>query len=278
MRIPIRLLLLSIFAGCAVTGFAQWSEEEGGIETKNGYLRYLGIGAGATYQVMNDEAISPITYSRIGALPMIDHIKVNNTNMSEVTLRASILNLTHNTERLMKEHVKNQRAVIDYRLMKRIPFETRRNNTDLRAGVMLSGMFAYKNAPFRVDASRVYEYAASLGPTGRITKQGVWGEKTVFFSWDVAIPVVANVARPQYMNRRELSDPENSELGDFIGNSKTGTFGTYFRLNSRVSLMRRMENGNAILISYQWDYSKIKTNNKVFFAEHMVSLLFMFNY
>ena len=50
---------------------AQYTEEDGGVESPNGYLRYLGIGAGATYQVMYDEAISPIVYSRVSALPMV---------------------------------------------------------------------------------------------------------------------------------------------------------------------------------------------------------------
>ena len=102
------MLLLSVLISCGV--HAQYTEDDGGIETKNGHLRYLGLGAGATYQVMNDEAISPIIYSRVSALPMLTHIKVNQTSYSEFSLRASSLKLTHNVNKQLQPFVKTQRA------------------------------------------------------------------------------------------------------------------------------------------------------------------------
>lgn len=271
-----RVLLLLLSSVFSLATHAQYTEEEGGVESKLGYLRYMGMGVGATYQVMNDPAISPVIYSKVSALPMINHIKVNATTYSEVALRASALNLTHNLDKDNKVKVKTQRALADYRFLVRIPSEMR--NMDFRAGGMLSAMFAHKNAPHLIDAARVYEYAVSLGLCGKVTKEVVMGGKTTFLSWDIAIPFLANISRPYYLNREELADPENKVIKDFLGNSSTGTIGKFFRLNSRVGLMYRLDNGNAILFSYQWDYTKMKTHQKSYFAEHILSMSFMFNY
>lgn len=255
---------------------AQYSEEEGGVETKLGYLRYLGIGAGATYQVMNDAAISPIVYSRVGAVPMLTHIKVNGSTYSEVSLRASSVKLTHNIDKPAKVYAKTQRALADYRFLVKFPTEMR--YTEIRAGGMLSGMFGYKRAEHLADAAEVYEYAISLGLCGKITREVTFGDNTGFLTWDLAIPFFANISRPYYLNREELADPDNKPVKDFFDNAATGTFGKYFRLNSRVGLMYRLSNGNMIQFAYQWDYTRMKTINKAYFAEHILSVTFMFNY
>lgn len=268
------LLLLAVMLSYGVQ--AQYTEDDGGVESRNGYLRYLGLGAGATYQVMFDEAISPIVYSRVSASPMLNHIKVNESIYTEVSMRASILNLTHNVNKEEKPKVKTQRALVDYRFLFRVPVEMR--DFDIRAGGMLGASFTDKNAPLRQDAAQVYEYAVSLGICGKVTKEVVFRDHTTFLTWDVAIPLFANISRPYYLNRQELADPENKIFGDFLKNSTTGSFGKYFRINSRAGFMYRMENGNALQLTYQWDYTRMKTNNKAYFAEHIVSLLFMFNY
>jgi len=268
------LLLLSVLISCGV--HAQYTEDDGGIETKNGHLRYLGLGAGATYQVMNDEAISPIIYSRVSALPMLTHIKVNQTSYSEFSLRASSLKLTHNVNKQLQPFVKTQRAIMDYRFLIRMPLEMR--YFDIRAGGMLSASFASKNAPLLQDAAQVYEYAVSLGLCGKVTKEVTFAGKTSFLTWDLAIPLLANMSRPYYLNRQELADPENKIIGDFFSNASTGSIGKYWRINSRAALLFRLDNGNMVQFSYQWDYTRMKTFNKAYFAEHIVSILFMFNY
>lgn len=269
------MLLLSLMISRAA--YAQYSEDEGGIELESGYLRYLGIGGGATYQVMNDPAISPIIYSKVGALPMITNLKINNTIYAELSMRASRINLTHNTDKLMKVKTRTQRALADYRFMLRIPSEEMRN-WDIRAGGIFSAMFMHKNAPHLYDASKVYEYAVSLGLSGRIIREiTLWG-KTSYFTWDVSLPLIANVSRPYFLNREEIEDPENKIIGDFLSNSKTGSIGTFSRLDSRVAILYRLDNGNAVQFAYEWDYGRIKTFEKSYFAEHIVSVLFMFNY
>lgn len=269
------MLLICSFL-ISLTAIAQYTDEEGGIESKMEYLRYVGLGAGATYQVMQDDAVSPLVYSKVSALPMLTHTKVSTTIYSQLQLKASLLNLTHSGSKDLPVNVKYERATIDYRFLVKMPVEMR--NMDIRAGGLLSGMFGYKKAKFKADASNLYEYAASLGLCGRVTREFGMGGRTTFLSWDVGIPFLANFSRPSYLNRVESADPDNKPIQDFLGNSVTGTIGKYFRVNSRLSWMYRLSNGNLIQISYQWDYSKMKSINKVYYAEHILSLIFMFNY
>ncbi len=271
-----KLVLLLCSCVFTINVSAQYTEEEGGVESKLGYLRYIGIGAGATYQVMNDPAISPIVYSRVGALPMLSHLKLNESTYSEISLRASSLNLTHNTDKPAKVYAKTQRALMDYRFLVNLPMDMR--DMEIRAGGMLSAMFGHKRAEHLVDASKIYEYAISLGLCGKITKEVTFGDKTGFLTWDLAIPFFANISRPYYLNREELADPDNKPGKDFFDNAVTGTFGKYFRLNSRAAIMYRLTNGNMIQFAYQWDYTRMKTIHKAYFAEHILSVTFMFNY
>ena len=208
--------LVLLLCSCVITinVSAQYTEEEGGVESMMGYLRYVGIGAGATYQVMSDPAISPIVYSRVGALPMLSHLKVNESTYSEISLRASSLNLTHNTDKPAKVFAKTQRALMDYRFLVKLPMEMR--DMEVRAGGMLSAMFGYKKADHLVDAANVYEYAISLGVCGKITKEVSFGDNTGFLTWDLAIPFFANISRPYYLNRQELADPDNKPGKDFF--------------------------------------------------------------
>lgn len=268
------LIAICIFVNTGL--FAQYTEDDGGIESKNEYLRYIGIGAGATYQLMNDAAISPIEYSRIRALPMYSHMKVNQVTYTELAIRASQVNLIQKQDPEKSAKVKTQRALMDYRLAFKMPVELR--NYDIKAGLLLSGYFGNRNAPHLLDAAKVYEYAASLGLCGRITKEVTFAGHTAFLAWDIGLPVLANVSRPHYLNRENRADPEAKIIGDFLGNSATGSFGTFFRLDSRLALMYRLENGNIIQFAYEWDYTKIKTINKAFFVEHIASVIFMFNY
>lgn len=268
------LFILPLFISFSC--FAQYNEDDGGIESRNGYLRYIGLGGGATYQVMRDDAISPIEYSKIGGLPMYTHMKVSSTIYTDFCLRASQLDLTHNEDDEIDVNVKTQRALLDYRLLLKVPVESR--YYDIRAGGILSASFAGKKAPHLLDASDVYEYAVSLGLCGRITKEVVLGDNTAFLALDIGIPFFANISRPDYLNRQNIADPEAKPIGDFFGNSATGSFGKFFRLQSRLALMYRLENGNIIQFGYEWDYTRMKTFNKAYFAEHIVSALFMFNY
>lgn len=269
------VLLLSIIVSYTVN--AQYTEEDGGIETESGYLRYVYFGAGAAHQYMYDEAISPIYYSNIvGFKPEIGLMKVSSSYFHEFTLSASSINLKHNKEKLLDSKVRAQRASMDYRFMLTMPVGMR--NIKVHAGGIFSGMFAHKNAPHLLAASDVYEYAVSLGLSARVTSElTMWG-KTAFFSWDLAMPLLTNASRPYYLNRVKVSDPDNKPVKEFFDNASTGSFGKYFRLNSRVSLLYRLDNGNGVMLRYMWDYSRFKTVNKAYFAEHSLSLVFMFNF
>ncbi|MCB0700642.1 MAG: hypothetical protein H6551_03810 [Chitinophagales bacterium] len=272
-----RVLVLLLSICITSQAIAQYSDDDGGIETESGYLRSVEFAAGATYQNLLDQAISPVLYTNIGPIFRLSNLKISKTNYSEVNIQASSMWLKKKTNELLESGVKTQRALLDYRFLFKMPVESRA--FDIRAGGMLSAMFAHKKAPYLQDAATIYEYAVSLGISGKITKEITLFDKTSFLSWDVSIPIVANFSRPAYLNLIQKADPEVKPVGEFLDNATTGLVGKYLRLNSRAYVLVRLDNGNAVKLGYQWDYSRIKSKyNKVYFAEHSVFLAFMFNY
>lgn len=272
--------LLPVFLMPFLIASAQYTNDDGGLETQSGYLRYFEIGGSAVYQNLYDEAISPILYQKIWPGAYIGNLKVSESTHSEVSIYGSSLKINNKTNELLKTTVKAQRATIDYRFLMKLPVTLggRRNEIDVKGGAFLSGMFTYKNAPHLVDASVVYEYAASFGLCVRLSKEIYLWDKTGFISWDVSMPFVANVSRPGYFNIENDADPEYKRLKSVFDNATTGSFGKHFRLNSRVSYMYRLENGNMLRFGYQWDYSRTRTINSVYLAEHALFLIFMFQY
>lgn len=264
------------FLFVANVSYAQFSDDDGGIETETGYLRYIETGAGATYRTLLDEAISPVLYKGIGPVATIAHIKVSKKTYSELTLLASSVNLKHDVSDLLQTNVRMRKAALDYRYGVVTPLSGR--GYDLKGGVILSGMFANKYAPHKADASNIYEYALSFGISARFTQQLILFDKTGFLIWDMSMPFVAYVGAPTYLNIVKNNDPEYNALGSLFENTATGSFSKYFRWNSRVSYMYRLENGNTVKIGYQWDYSKIKIAHRSLLAEHSLFLTYMLNY
>lgn len=280
MRIYKLMPVLSAFLLAGLVSRAQYTNDDGGIETKSGYLRYFEVGAGAAYQNLYDEAISPVLYWSVGPAAYLGHLKVSATTHSELNIQASSISLNNRTDEFLKTSVKTQRAYFDYRFLLKMPVKLRlgREPVDVKAGAILSGMFAYKNAPHLVDASKIYETVGSFGLSGRISRELYMWDKTCFISWDVSIPFLAYVIRPGFLNIQDDADPDYNNLSGIFDNGSMGSFGKFFRLNSRVSYLYRLENGNALKFGYQWDYFRIKTINKAFFAEHTLFMAFMFQY
>lgn len=269
--------LVTIFSLLIIpTAQGQFSDDDGGIETESGFLRYIETGAGATYRTLLDETIAPVLYEGVGPVFTLGHIKVSKNTYSELTAQGSVVNLKYNVNDLLQTNVNIQKALLDYRYMIVTPVSGR--GYDLKGGVLLSAMGAHKNVPHMVDAADMYEYALSIGISARITQQIYLFDKTGFLIWDMSLPVFSYVSGPSYLNIVKNNDPEYNPLTNTFDNAETGSFGKYLRWNSRMSYMYRLENGNTIRIGYQWDYSKIKVAHRALLAEHSLFLTYMFNY
>lgn len=269
------LLLSCIALGTQAQNIA---EDEGILSAKE-YARYLGIGAGAAYHSLHDELMSAMRYERIGATANISNTKISETKYTELSFQGAWLKMGRKSEELINANMRSLKATMDYRHMYKLSLMDEAV-FDVRAGVLFSTLFAYRNAPHLINASDVYEYAISLGLTGKIAKQQSFGSRQGHIIWDMSIPFISDISRPGYLNQSTELDPDATTLKTIFANNTFTSFGKMFRLNSRIHLLYPLKNGNKLRFTYQWDYYKMKSNSgaKVFSAEHSLILNFLFNY
>jgi hypothetical protein len=270
------LLLPALLCAGSFTAMAQM-EETIGIYTKNGFTRYISVGAGAVYQSFRDEAISKSIYEGYSASPVLKLVKTKENTFSEISLQASRMNFSRESNPLLQQEIKAWRAVADYRYMQTLPLWVEDKN-QLFVGGQLSGMFCYKHAPELAGSASIYEYAVTLGPSARFTKKFEVKEKYHALSIDASIPLLNYTARPSYLNRTGSLEGEKVTAGDVFSKARMSSFGKMLRLNTGISYMYMLDNGNAINIGYSWDYYHIKNQTEAYFVSHTLSLLFMFNY
>lgn len=269
------LLLSCMFVGT----HAQNISEDEGILSKKEYARYLGIGVGATYQTFYDEVLSSKRYDKTGVALSISNTKINDVKYTELTFQGSMLNMERKGEELVNHKIKYYKAFMDYRHMYKLSVLDD-NIYDVRAGALFSTMFGHRYAPDLLNTGNVYEYAISVGLTGKIAREQTFSGRKGHIIWDVSIPFFTNTSRPSYMNISEGVGPTNKALTNMFANNTITAFGKYMRLNSRIHILYPLKNGNKIKFTYQWDYYKMKGEGgeRVFTAEHTLMLTLLLNY
>lgn len=281
MKMYRKRVLTLLFLLQTLIGYTQNVEEDDGIVSKNGYTRYLGIGAGAAYRTLYDEVMSSMRYERVGATAMLSNIKINETKHTELLFQGSYLKLGRKSDELVKANMRALYGSMDYRHLYKLDIPFLNDGVyDFRAGGMFTTQFCYKNAPHLEYSSRVTEYAIALGASMKLSREMFVNDRKSFLIWEFSIPFIEFMSRPGYLNQPTILNTENSAVSNFFANNTFGSWGKYMRLNSRVSLLYAVKNGNKIRITYQWDYYKMKGAGgyKVYTAEHSLMLAFLFNY
>ncbi len=268
------LLLLCLFS--ATWSHAQLMGEETGITTENFYKRYITAGVGAIYQSFYDDAISKYNYEKVGVAPSIGHIKINDVTYSEFYLQGSYQRFNRGKKTTQALSVTSFRALMDYRFLVKPPVNMR--VWDIRGGAILSTMYGQKRAGHLLSASNINEYAISFGLSLRVAKEVYYKKKPGVISWDFSIPFISHFSRPAYLNRQELYDNENKWWQDMLDQGITESFAGYLRLNSRLSYAYQLDNGNAVKVSYIWDYTRMKHHEVAYFAEHTLMFSFLLNH
>jgi hypothetical protein len=239
--------------------------------------RYFLFGTGITGQSFYDEAISGVWYSNTGMAPIIGHVKEKRNRVSQLLIEPSFLSLrSKRRDPLRPMKVSTVRLLTDYQLLYDMPRWS--GKYDVKFGGQLSLLGAYKEAPQLDNSAIVYDYALSLGVSGKASRPLRVLKHDAELSLQLSVPLVAHMARPMYMNRIEFLDTENDFLGDIFSNASIVTLNRFARINSQLALRYHLKTGNDIRLAYHWDFYRMKDINRVFAAEHMVSFLFMFRY
>lgn len=110
-----------------------------------------------------------------------------------------------------------------------------------------------------------YEYMFSLGLAGRFELPFSYQSKDFKFlgmkfhrrnrklrlSWQMYLPVLTTIYRPNYVSILNFADPETSLVNS--ENFKSGLF-TYFQFHSELELYYILHNNNMLKLSYLWEF------------------------
>jgi hypothetical protein len=243
---------------------------------RNERQRYFLFGAGITSQSFYDEAVSRVRYGKTGLAPLLGHIKTKGNRYSQLLIEPSFLSLnTKRSDSLRPMKISTVRLVTDYQQLYTVP---RWDKYNVMVGGHASLVAAYKEAPQLDNSAIVYDYALSLGVSGRASTPLRLLNHDCVLSYQLSLPLIAHIARPMYLNRIEFLDPDNNFVNDIFANSRIVTLNKYFRLNSQLAVTYKLRTGNALRLGYHWDFYRMKDINRVFAAEHLVAFTFMFSY
>jgi hypothetical protein len=239
--------------------------------------RYWFLGTGLSFQSMYDEGISYVRYHNTGAAFTLGLVKSSEKKYREFFIDPSFIVLkTDESNELRPMSVSTTRFSLGYQYLVKLTQWS--ESSKLYAGGAANLLFNLKRAPQLDNSQLIYDYALSIGPAAKWDKQFTWEKRKHTFSCNVGMPLLSHIARPYYLNRIEFIDPDNDFIGDLFSNSHITSVNDYIRVISDISVTRLIFNGNALKLAYQWDFYKMKTINKVYAAEHQVTIVFMSNY
>jgi hypothetical protein len=210
----------------------------------------------------------------------VTNIKTNETKYTELYFQASYMETNRPSDPLVKARVRVLNGLMDYKHLYKIDVPFLNDGIyDVRAGGIFSTQFCTKNAEHLGYNSHVKEYDVSLGASIKFSRQQFTADRKTYLLWELSLPFVAFFGRPGYLNQGNALRLEQNSFNDFFANNSFGTFGKFMRINSRISYLYSIKNGNKLRFTYQWDYYKMKNvNGKTYNAEHSFIMTYMFNY
>lgn len=273
--LPLFLCFISLFP---LQAWAQWSEEEGVIVSENGYVRYIGVGGGVLYALQRDNALTSIRYEGPGLAAQLSHSKEQDRLYLEWEALGQFSRQSYSGDPLLPASLSNTRLSLDYRALGCLNPEAERRATRTYLGGLFAGVFDQSYYPHLQESSLGQSYALSLGATVMFRKEIEVYDHPAFLSWDFSFPIFSLVGRTDYLNRRQSLDEDFRPFRSLVDRSKAGMWGRYLRLHSRWTYTYVLGNGNRLLVSYQWNFARLRRDQDLYTGTHQLGFQFQFNY
>jgi len=106
-----------------------------------------------------------------------------------------------------------------------------------------------------------YEMFPNIGLLGCIKKDIRNDSRNLLLSYNLQMPVLSYLMRPNYVTMMNYVDPKANYLKTILSNGSIVTANKLFRINSILDLAFCLENNNRIKLSYLWDYYLCNTAN-----------------
>ena len=236
---------------------------------------YFPAGVGLTYHSAQDFTVSPLVYRGLGANIHLGFIeegeKYINRNMFKLSFGYLLNTYQEGTSTLS---LKGDYSHIYVRKINNIYQSP--GIWYLGGNLLISGV---SRTNFHItNVGLGYDISQSLGISNWFRYPINMFNRDMIIDAYINIPFISYIIRPGYTGLFETSHSSDIKLKDFIDNGHFVSFGNYVRLNSSASLTYLIKNGNALMLTYEWDYYSFQKVNPVQAAQHCIYFTTLFRF
>ena len=269
-------LFLMVFV--TINGFAQQRLKATNDENAKATQRYFTSSLGLKNIQLRDQHMSPVTYYGSIISPGIGLLKRKEKSISEFSLNLTLGSVqAKNGSELRPMRGDYFRTDIHYSYQKFV-----RNIFDQQVRWYLGGKFR-SHANVRLNEQLDTGFITFIFTNGLSLATTLERDITIFnrkmtLSYNLDIPVITHVIRPNYLNIYNYIDPENDWLKERFRDSDWLSVGKFSSINSQLSLSYTIKAGNMIRFTYGWEYYALNNKLKARNASHDFSVALLFNF
>ncbi|MEM7107866.1 MAG: hypothetical protein AAF519_06545 [Bacteroidota bacterium] len=272
-RVALLCLLVTLF----YTGYGQTNYARDSVLTMP-TARYLSLGIGSSYVQLNDEHMSPLTYNGGSVYAELGAFKRKNKTVRNLAVGASYISLgAREDNREIDPRGQYLRLDMGYTqqwYVKSLFNKTVRwyaggkinSHSNIRLNDQLDGAFI------------TFLFSNGLYASSLMEREVYISGRPATVSWQMDLPVVNHLIRPNYLNIYDFVNPESNWVEERLDDSKLRTINAFTNIISTVSLTYPLRTSNALRFSYQWDFYRVSTGLPATSATHKFVFAFLFHY
>ncbi|MEM6361635.1 MAG: hypothetical protein AAF149_23295 [Bacteroidota bacterium] len=240
--------------------------------------RFLSLGIGSSYVRLNDEHMSPLNYNGGSVYAELGAFKRKNKTVRNLAIGASYITLgARKDNREIDPQGQYLRLNMSYSqqwYIKSLFHQTVRwyaggkinSHSNLRLNDQLDGAFI------------TFLFSNGLYASSLMEREVHISGRPVTIGWQIDLPVVNHLIRPSYLNIYDFVNPEGDWLDERLEDSNWRTINSFTNITSTISLTYPLGTTNALRLSYQWDFYRVRTGLPATSATHSFVFAFLFHY
>ncbi len=241
---------------------------------------YLNAGPGLSYYKVRDEGMSPLLYKGSAGLVNLGIYDIRNKGRHIVNANFLFGKIKPSIyPDLSQSYANLMRIDIDYSYQ-RIIKSWNSGKTTLFAGGNWQTFQAVKKQVVYSNNAFNNTFVTSLAPSVMILQKITGEKRNYLLTLQVSIPIFALIQRPSYAF--SLADRayenNNNYFRNFIRSLKPATINHYQRINSSLTLLYMLKNGNAIKFGYNWNLYNYSPQNQVISGIHELVIATVFKF
>lgn len=241
------------------------------------YGRHWVTGLGLSIQTVWDEAMSPVRYggASLRINPSLQKFTDKHWRTIDVSLSIGGLRSIY-FEESQRGRANNFGFNFDYRYLRHLTDFGKGNEVFLGAGIrMLNNARLHS----QLDNSILpFDSFTSLTIEGGLQKGFRWRQRDFLLRYSLGLPIMSLAMRPNYVSVYNFVNPEAKFFNERIREHGLSSFGSYFRMISKVELLYKLRTGNLMSLAYEWDYYSYNKVHQLNVATHSITFSRYFNY